>query len=64
MNAPFVIVNPRHPGGARTAVVSAHLDPVPTILALAGLSVHERQGKYPALKGHDLSRVAPDISVS
>jgi arylsulfatase len=60
MNVPLVIVDPRHPGGARTAAVSSHLDLVPTILALAGLSGRERQLKYPILKGHDLSGVIHD----
>jgi arylsulfatase A-like enzyme len=60
MNVPLVIVDPRYPGGARAAAVSSHLDLVPTILALAGLSAGERQGKYPMLKGHDLSGVVRD----
>ena len=33
---PLVIVDPRHPGGARTDAVGSHLDMVPTILAYAG----------------------------
>jgi arylsulfatase len=55
MNVPLVIVDPRYPGGARTEAVSSHLDLVPSILALAGLSEHGRQQRYPFLKGHDLS---------
>jgi arylsulfatase len=60
MNVPLVIVDPRYPGGARAAGVSSHLDLVPTILALAGLSAGERHAKYPMLKGHDLSGVVRD----
>jgi hypothetical protein len=50
-----VIVDPHHPGGARTEAVGSHLDLVPTILAYAGLPEAELRQRYPALKGHDLS---------
>ena len=60
VNVPLVIVDPRHPGGARTEAVSSHLDLVPTVLGLAGLSEQEWQQKYPFLKGHDLSSVVAD----
>ena len=55
VNVPLVIVDPRHPGGARTEAVGSHLDLVPTILAYAGLPEAELRQRYPALKGHDLS---------
>jgi arylsulfatase len=55
MNVPLVIVDPRHPGGIRAEAVSSHLDLVPTVLGLAGLSEQEQEKKYPFLKGHDLS---------
>ena len=55
VNVPLVIVDPRHPGGARTDAVGSHLDLVPTILAYAGLPEAELRQRYPALKGHDLS---------
>jgi len=55
VNVPLVIVDPRQPGGARTKAVGSHLDLVPTILAMAGLSEEEQQERYPFLKGHDLS---------
>jgi arylsulfatase len=60
LNVPLIIVDPRAPGGARTEAVGSHLDLVPTILAYAGLSEGERQGRYPFLKGHDLSGVVTD----
>ena len=55
MNVPLVIVDPRHPGGIRTEAVSSHLDLVPTMLGLPGLSEQEQEEKYSFLKGHDLS---------
>jgi arylsulfatase len=60
LNVPLIIVDPRAPGGARTEAVGSHLDLVPTLLAYAGLSERERQGRYPSLKGHDLSGVVAD----
>jgi arylsulfatase len=60
VNVPLVIVDPRHAGGARTEAVGSHLDLVPTILAMAGLSEEERQKRYPFLKGHDLSGVVAE----
>jgi arylsulfatase len=60
MNVPLVIVDPRCPGGERTAAVSSHLDLVPTILSLAGLSEGKVRDKYPFLKGHDLSEAVAD----
>ena len=57
LNVPLTIVDPRHPGGARTDAVGSHLDLVPTTLAYAGLSDQERAQRYPFLKGHDLSGV-------
>jgi arylsulfatase A-like enzyme len=55
LNVPLIIVDPRHPGGARTEAVGSHLDLAPTVLAYAGLSEPERTKRYPFLKGHDLS---------
>jgi arylsulfatase len=60
VNVPLVIVDPRHAGGARTEAVGSHLDLVPTILAMAGLSEEEQRGHYPFLKGHDLSGIVAD----
>jgi arylsulfatase A-like enzyme len=60
VNVPLVIVDPRHPGGARTDAVGSHLDLVPTILAYAGLPEAQRQQRYPFLKGHDLSGIVED----
>jgi arylsulfatase len=60
VNVPLVIVDPRHAGGARTEVVGSHLDLVPTILAMAGLSKEDQRGRYPFLKGHDLSGIVAD----
>jgi arylsulfatase len=60
LNVPLVIVDPRHPGSARTEAVGSHLDLVPTILAYAGLSEAERHERYPFLKGHDLSGIVED----
>jgi arylsulfatase len=60
VNVPLVIVDPRHAVGARTKAVGSHLDLVPTILAMAGLSEEEQQGRYPFLKGHDLSGMVAD----
>lgn len=60
LNVPLVIVDPRRTGGARTEAVSSHLDLVPTILALAGVSEQEKRQKYPFLRGHDLSEVVAE----
>lgn len=60
VNVPMIIVDPRLPGGERTEAVGSHLDLVPTILAIAGLSTEERLHRYPFLKGHDLSGVIVD----
>jgi arylsulfatase A-like enzyme len=60
VNVPLVIVDPRHPSGARTEAVGSHLDLVPTTLAYAGLSREEREKRYPFLKGHDLSGVVAE----
>jgi arylsulfatase A-like enzyme len=59
-NVPLIIVDPRHPSGARTEAVGSHLDLVPTVLAYAGLSEAERQQRYPFLKGCDLSGMVAD----
>lgn len=55
VNVPLVIVDPRHPGDIRAEAVSSHLDLVPTVLGLAGLSEQEQRQRHPLLKGHDLS---------
>jgi arylsulfatase len=60
VNVPLVIVDPRHEGSARTKAVGSHLDLVPTILAMAGLSEEDQRGRYPFLKGHDLSGIVAD----
>jgi arylsulfatase len=57
VNVPLVIVDPRQSGGARTDAIGSHLDLVPTILAFSGLSVSDRQQRYPSLKGYDLTTV-------
>ena len=62
VNVPLVIIDPRQAGGARTEAVGSHLDLVPTILGMAGLSEMERRKRYPFLKGHDLSDVVADPS--
>jgi arylsulfatase len=64
VNVPLVIVDPQRAGGARTAAVGSHLDLVPTILAMAGLSEEEQRDRYPSLKGHDLSGVVADPTSS
>ncbi|UCC52729.1 MAG: sulfatase-like hydrolase/transferase, partial [Anaerolineaceae bacterium] len=60
VNVPLIIVDPLHAGGTRTEAVGSHLDLVPTILAMAGLSEEERRERYPFLKGHDLSGIVVD----
>ena len=60
VNVPLVIVDPQHTGNARTNAVGSHLDLVPTILAMAGLSEEEQQERYPFLNGHDLSGLVAD----
>ena len=63
VNVPLIIVDPRHEGGARTEAVGSHLDLVPTILAMAGLSEEEQRGRYPFLKGYDLSGIVADSTI-
>jgi arylsulfatase len=60
VNVPLVIVDPRKAGGVRTEAVGSHLDLVPTILGMAGLSEEERRERYPFLSGHDLSGVVAE----
>ena len=60
VNVPLVIVDPRYAGAARTEAVGSHLDLVPTILAMAGLSEEDRREHYPFLKGYDLSGIVAD----
>ena len=60
VNVPLVIVDPRYAGAARTEAVGSHLDLVPTILAMAGLSEEDRHEHYPFLKGYDLSGIVAD----
>ena len=60
VNVPLVIVDPRAKSGVTTDAIGSHLDLVPTMLALAGLSTAERKQKYPFLKGHDLSGLVVD----
>ena len=60
VNVPLVIVDPQHTGNARTNAVGSHLDLVPTILAMVGLSEEEQQERYPFLNGHDLSGLVAD----
>jgi arylsulfatase len=60
VNVPLIIVDPRQPGAERVEAVGSHLDLVPTILALAGLSTEERLHRYRFLKGQDLSGVVVD----
>ena len=60
VNVPLLIVDPRCSGGARTEAVSSHLDLVPTVLGLAGLSEQEQGQRYPFLKGCDLSETVAE----
>jgi arylsulfatase len=60
VNVPLIIVDPRLEASARTEAVGSHLDLVPTILGMAGLSEEEQRDRYPFLKGHDLSGVVAD----
>jgi arylsulfatase len=64
VNVPLIIADPRQPGAARTNAVGSHLDLVPTILAMAGLSEEEQRERYPFLKGHDLSGLVVDPASS
>lgn len=60
VNVPFIVVHPDGPGGATTEAVGSHVDITPTLLSYAGVSVEERQKRYPQLVGRDLSGVIAD----
>lgn len=55
VNVPFVIVHPDGAEGVETDALGSHLDIAPTVLAIAGVTEGERQARYPALNGEDLS---------
>ena len=57
LNVPLWIRHPGHPDSAGTTcrALTSHLDIVPTILGLAGVSGEKRQSIAPKLHGHDLS---------
>jgi arylsulfatase A-like enzyme len=52
----FTAVMPGGPQGERTTSGGSHLDLVPTILDVAGVSEAEMRQRYPHLKGRSLSR--------
>jgi arylsulfatase len=57
LHVPFWIRHPGYPDSAGTTcrALTSHLDMVPTILGLAGVSGEKRQSIAPKLHGHDLS---------
>src|SRR5204862_325394 len=54
-HVPFVVAHPDHPGGRHCAAVTSHIDLVPTLAGLTGLSKEARAGATRGMPGHDLS---------
>ena len=54
LRVPFIIVHPAYKGIRRISTVTSHLDLVPTILDMAGLSADEKSGLKKGLAGHSL----------
>ena len=54
---PLLISHPDVSGGVTSQALTSHIDIVPTILSLTGMSKEQIHNKYPFLKGKDFSRV-------
>lgn len=52
---PLIVVHPDGPRAVETEALGTSLDLAPTLLSMAGMSGEERAGRFPALKGCDLS---------
>jgi len=55
VNVPMSIVHPDIKGGSNTDALTSHVDIMPTLLSLIGLSDDEIANKYPFLKGRNFS---------
>jgi arylsulfatase A-like enzyme len=56
-HVPLVVVHPDYPGGQSTEAVTSHLDLMPSLPALAGVSDDKRREAVKGLPGHDISSV-------
>jgi arylsulfatase len=60
VRVPLIVRHPDARGGAMSEALGSSTDLVPTLLSFAGLGERERQERYPALKGVDLSAAVAD----
>jgi arylsulfatase A-like enzyme len=56
-HVPLIIVHPNHPRGQSSAVLTSHLDLMPTLPGLAGVSESQRREAVRDLPGRDFSGV-------
>ena len=56
-NVPLSIIHPDIKGGKQTQALTSHMDIIPTLLSLIGLSSDDIAYQYPFLKGRDFSSV-------
>ena len=56
-HVPLIIVHPNHPGGQSSAVLTSHLDLMPTLLGLAGVPEAQAREAVKGLPGRDFSGV-------
>jgi arylsulfatase A-like enzyme len=54
-HVPFVVVHPDYPGGRRCKAVTSHIDFIPTLAGLTGLSEEACAAATGGMPGHDLS---------
>jgi arylsulfatase len=56
-HVPLIVVHPDFPRGQQTAVVTSHLDLMPSLPGLAGVPEDQRRDAVQGLPGHDFSGV-------
>ena len=56
-HVPLIVVHPNYPRGQTSSVLTSHLDLLPTLPGLAGVSEAQRRAAVTGLPGHDFSGV-------
>ena len=56
-HVPLVVVHPNYPGGQSSDAVTSHVDLMPSLPGLAGVSEDKRREAVKGLPGHDISSV-------
>ncbi len=56
-HVPLIVIHPDYPGGQQSEVVTSHLDLMPSLPGLAGVTEDQRREAVEGLPGHDFSGV-------